>query len=426
MRGSAAFCLGINPPGSKFCGDCGAKLYPASAIARLSLQRDPAPQSTVSAERRQLTVMFCDLVGSTVLASRLDPEDLRDVIGVYHHCVAQTIRRFDGFIAKYMGDGVLVYFGYPAAHEDDAERAVRAGLALADAVGCLTGLVEPLRVRIGIATGLVVVGDLIGAGAAQEQAVVGETPNLAARLQVLAAPSAVVIDQRTHRLTGGLFDYEDLGAVEVKGFAEPVPAWRVLRESAVENRFEALHPSGGEAPLVGREEEIELLLSCWQRAKSGKGQVVLLSGEPGIRKSRIAAVFARRLAGEAHEQLRYFCSPYHQDSALHPTIARLENAAGFEREDTPEIKLTKLKTLLAPTQPPDEDLALLAELLSIPATTTGRYPALNLTPQRKKELTFEALLRQLVMLAQQRPVLMVFEDAHWVDPTSREQLDYIV
>ena len=285
------------------------------------------------------------------------------MIGAYHHCAAKTIGRFDGFVAKYMGDGVLVYFGYPAAHEDDAERAVRAGLALVEAVGHLTAPEAPLRVRIGVATGLVVVGDLIGTGAAQEQAVVGETPNLAARLQALAVPSAIVIDQRTHRLTAGLFEYEDLGTVEVKGYAKPVPAWRVLRESAVENRFEALHPSGEEVPLVGREGRSSCCSGAGSEPRTAR--VRLSCCLVSIGKLRIAAALRQRLAGEPHTSLRYFCSPHHQDSALHPIIAQLERAAGFAREDVPEIKLTKLKALLAPTQSSDEDVALLAELLLI-------------------------------------------------------------
>jgi class 3 adenylate cyclase/predicted ATPase len=406
-----------------------------AAIGELARAAEPVVQPIAgsearprdSAERRQVTIMFSDLVGSTALSARMDPEDLREIVSSYQRCVAEAVRRFGGFVAKYMGDGVLVYFGYPTAHEDDAERAVRAGLAVVEAVGRLPMEGEPLQVRIGIATGLVVVGDLVGAGAAQEQAVVGETPNLAARLQALAPPNAVVIAQGTHRLTGGLFEYQSLGTVEAKGFAESVRAWRVLEESQVENRFEALHPSGGETPLVGREGEIELLLRRWQRAKSGEGQVVLLSGEPGIGKSCITAALQQRLAGEPLTCLRYFCLPNYQDIALRPTISQLERSAGFAREDLPEIKLSKLEALLTPTRPSDEDMALLAELLSIPASTTaGRYPARELTPQRKRDLTFEALLRQLAMLARQRPVLMVFEDAHWVDPTSMELLDSVV
>src|SRR6201997_5043932 len=256
------------------------------------------------AERRQLTVMFCDLVGSTELSSRLDPEDLREVIAAYHRAVAKAVSGFDGFVAKYMGDGVLVYFGYPRAHEDDAERAVRAGLALIDAVGRLDVKSVRLQARVGIATGLVVVGDLIGEGSAQEQSVVGETPNLAARLQVLAEPDALVIAAGTRRLVGDLFEYRDLGAVEVKGIAAPVPAWQVLRPSAVASRFEALHGTVL-GPLVGRDEEIDLLLRRWARAKAGDGQVVLISGEPGIGKSRIAAALEERLPADPHLRLRY-------------------------------------------------------------------------------------------------------------------------
>jgi class 3 adenylate cyclase/predicted ATPase len=396
-----------------------------AAIAALHADVGPVPETTAraaAAERRQLTVMFCDLVGSTALSSQLDPEELREVIGAYHCAVAHVVGSFDGFVAKYMGDGVLVYFGYPRAHEDDPERAVRAGLGTVDAVGGLDVKSAKLQARVGIATGLVVVGDLIGAGSAQEQSVVGETPNLAARLQALAEPDAVVIAASTRRLVGDLFEYRDLGAIEVKGIAGPVPAWQVLRPSAVESRFEALRGSTLTL-LVGREEEVDLLLRRWARAKVGEGQVVLISGEPGIGKSRITSALAEYLQAEPHLRLRYFCSPYHQDSALFPFVDQLGRAAGFARDDMPAAKLEMLEGLLARAAPPDEDVALLADLLSLPASE--RHP-LNLSPQRKKERTLEALIRQLEGLARRQPVVMVFEDAHWIDPTSRELLDLVV
>ncbi|HWO85922.1 MAG TPA: adenylate/guanylate cyclase domain-containing protein, partial [Stellaceae bacterium] len=275
-----------------------------------------------AAERRQLTVLFADLVGSTELAARLDPEDLHEVIGAYHRAVAEIVAGFDGFVSRYMGDGVLVYFGYPQAHEDDAERAVRAGLGAIDVVGRLDVKSVKLQTRVGIATGLVVVGDLIGEGSAQEQSVVGETPNLASRLQALAEPDAVVISGGTRRLVGDLFEYRDLGAVEVKGIAAPVPAWQVLRPSVVTSRFEALRGSAL-TQLIGRHEEIDLLLRRWARAKAGEGQIVLISGEAGLGKSRITAALEECLHGEAHLRLRYFCSPYHQNSALFPFIDQL-------------------------------------------------------------------------------------------------------
>jgi predicted ATPase/class 3 adenylate cyclase len=369
--------------------------------------------------------MFCDLVGSTALASRLDLEDLREVIGDYHKDVETVVDRFDGFVAKYMGDGVLAYFGYPQAHEDDAERAIRAGLEIVTTARPVP--VAPggrLRVRVGIATGLVVVGDLVGAGEAQERGVVGETPNLAARLQALAEPGSVVIAASTHKLTGEIFEYEELGEVELKGFVAPVAVWRVRGESAVESRFEALHSAAALAPLVGREEEIQRLLRHWAQAKEGEGRVVLLTGEPGIGKSRLSVALEERLLDEPHIRLRYFCSPYHQDSALHPTIVQLERAAGFEREDTPEAKLHKLEVLLSQTSSPIADVILLAELLNIPSDDL--YAPRKLNPQLKKEETFEALLRQLVALAQHQPVLIIYEDMHWIDPSSRELLDRVV
>jgi predicted ATPase/class 3 adenylate cyclase len=407
------------------------------AIAGLRLEEASTPDSVLpstatgpdeltlperAAERRPLSVMFCDLIGSTALSARLDPEDLREVIRAYQACVTSTIQPFEGFIARYVGDGVLIYFGWPEAHETDAERAVRAGLAVAAAVGETQAGTEPLQVRIGIATGLVVIGEPIGAGDARQQTAVGETPNRAARLQSLAEPGQVVIDAATRRQVGNLFECRDLGTHNLKGLPAPTPAWQVAAENRTLGQFEALRSDV--TPLVGRDEDMDLLLRRWAQAQAGNGRVVMVCADPGVGKSRLAEVLAERIAATPHMRLRCFCSPHHQDSALYPVIVQMERAAGFTYGDEPAIRLTKLQTLLATAALLQEDVTLIAELHGLPTADLAPLP--DLTPQRKKEKLFEALLRQLEGLARRQPVLMVFDDLHWIDPSSREMLDRLI
>ena len=414
-------CGFANPSNARFCAGCGAPL--ASTESPADLAR-PSPPATPEAERRQLTVMFVDLVGSTELSARLDPEEMREVIRAYQSAVAAEVTRFEGHVAKFMGDGVLAYFGYPKAHEDDAERAVRAGLAITGKVGDLATGGRRQSARIGIATGGVVVGDLVGEGAAQEAAVVGETPNLAARLEALAEPDSVVIAAGTRRLLGGLFELADLGAHDLKGFGEPVRAWRVVGAGVAESRFDALR-GRHLGPLVGRKEELNLLLARWRRAADGEGQVVLLSGEAGIGKSRIVQALRERLAGEPCTPLSHYCSPYHTASALYPIIGLLERAARFSRDDSPATKLDKLEALLAQgTARLAEAVPLIADVLGLPAGEQYAQP--NLSPQRKAQRTLEVLVEQVGGLASRQPVLALYEDVHWIDPTTLVALGLLI
>ena len=381
------------------------------------------PSAAHVAERRQLSVLFSDLVGSTRLSEWLDPEDFSEVIRVYQERCAAAVVGFGGYVAKYMGDGILAYFGYPLAYEDAAERSVRAGLAIVGAVAAL----EPrpdltLQVRVGIATGLVVSDP--AAGGARGEVAVGKPLNLAARLQAIAEPGTVVIAEGTRRLLGNLFALEDLGPRPLEGFAGPVRAFAVVGEGAAEGRFEALR-AAGLTPLVGRERELGLLLDRWELAKEGEGQVVLLSGEAGIGKSRLVRALRERLADEPHTPLAQFCSPHHSNTALHPIFGLLERAAGLRRDEPPERQLEKLEAMLAlAVGDVREGAALLADLLGIPAA--GRYPPLDLSPQQRKERTFRALLDQLAGLAARAPALALYEDAHWADPTTLELLGRVV
>lgn len=411
-------CGAVNEPSARFCGRCGMGLARDVRVDALGTENplglEPSQQV---AERRHLTVMFCDMAGSTALSTRLDPEDLSEVIRGFQDACVQAIRRFDGFIARFMGDGVLAYFGYPRAHEDDAERAVRAGLAV---VHVISRLMLPakvrLEVRVGIGTGLVVVGGTIGEGSSQEQVVIGETPNLAARLQALAEPNSVVIADGTKQLLGRLFDLEDLGLRFLKGMANPTPSWRVVGEHAAESRFEAGQAQRATG-FFGREREVDLLMDRWLKAQNGEGQVILLSGEAGIGKSRIIAELRQKLVDDDHTRILYQCSPHHTNSPFYPVISQLQRAAGIAPNDLAEVKLDKLEKVLRRSFPTIAHVApLFATLLSLPFE--GRYAALSLTPRELKERTLVALNELLGGLAKHRPVMFILEDAHWIDPTT--------
>jgi class 3 adenylate cyclase len=403
-------------------GDLREEVCAENAGAQGDRLSSTVPVRSACPERRQLTIMVCNIVDSMSLAARFDPEDMRDLLVSFYRVVADVSAPFGGHVAQYLSDGVLVYFGYPAADEHDAERAVHAGLAIVDAIRTPKGSLEAvLQARVGIATGMVVFGDRLGNGDTPQSIAIGETPNLAARLQTAASAGEVVIAASTHRLVGGMFDCRALDADALKQLPQSVEAWRVRDEKTGVSRFEARR-AHALSPLVGRQEEIDLLLRRWDQAKSGEGRVVLLSGEPGIGKSRIAEALLERLAGEPHARLRYFCSPHHTHSPLHPFITQIEWAARFKPGSDSSAKLDRLEALLKPrARNLPQDLALIADLLSLP--TDGRYPVLALSPEQKLEMTLTALLDLFDDAAAQSPVLAVFEDAHWIDPTSLDLLD---
>ncbi|TFH42691.1 MAG: adenylate/guanylate cyclase domain-containing protein, partial [Lysobacterales bacterium] len=417
-------CGFANNPNAKFCGGCGKALTATTFSSNDSgLNREPSDP-----ERRQLTVMFCDLVGSTALAERLDPEDLRDLLAQYQDTCAGVIQRYEGHIGRYVGDGLLVYFGYPQAHEDDAQRGVRGGLDIVDAIRKLDAqITDPnvnLAVRIGIATGRVVAGDIGSGERVEERAIVGEAPNIAARLQALAEPDTVVIGASTHRLVEGLFDCDDLGPQRLKGISETVTAYRVRGQSSAPSRFEA-KAARGLTSLVGREEEIGLLLKRWSEAKDGESQVVLLSGEPGTGKSRISQSFRERLQDQPHSRMLYYCSPYHQHSALYPAVDQLERGLRLDKNDTPNQKLDKLDTVLRSFGLPVTHFgAALATFLSLPASE--RYPPLALSPDDRKRRALEAMVAMTEAMTTQQPLLMVIEDAQWIDPSTLELITLLV
>ena len=415
------------PPGSIASPSPQEERYAASSTPASSSSAAP---HTSEAERRQLTVLFCDLVDSTVLASQLDPEDLREVVRAYQEACAKVITRLEGHIAQYLGDGLLVYFGYPLAHEDDAQRAVRTGLGIVEALGQLnTRLAQErgvsLAVRLGIHTGLVVVGE-VGGGTRQEQLALGETPNLAARLQGIAAPNTVVISAATHQLLGGFFACQSLGTQLLRGLAQPIEVYQVLYESMARSRLEAAG-STGLTPLVGREQEGALLRELWMQVKDGLGQVVLLSGEAGIGKSRLVQVLKEHVATESQAWLTPCqCSPYYQHTALYPMIDLLERVAlHFEREESPQQKLSKLERFLVQYGLPlAEAVPLLASVLSLPLIAD--YAPLTVSPEQQKQKTLHALLTILLRIAAQQPVLFIMEDLHWVDPSTLEFLSLLV
>lgn len=427
-------------PAAKFCSECGARLAGdpikiATTSGGKAVQASPPETEGAQAERRQLTVLFCDLVGSTEMSSRLDPEDLREVIGAYHRCVAETTAAFDGFVARYMGDGALVYFGYPQGHEDNAERAIRAALALLANIRDLSVQGQELRARIGVATGLVIVGDLVTTGTSREHTALGETPNLAARLQSIAEPDTILVADHTKRLAGERFHYRDLGTIALKGFDVPARAWQVLSAARARSSFATLRTdqapradaatAPGAAPLVGRDQELRLLRDRWAQATAGQGRVAMLTGDAGIGKSRLVQALISQVETDAHVMLELRCSAYYTNSPLYPVIALLPGVLSWTREDSDEARLDKLALFCTRYQiSASEGLPLLMSLLSMPPS--ARYPLPPMGPERQRQRTLQILLEAVLAVAAEQPVLAIVEDLQWLDPSTLELLALLV
>lgn len=444
-RADALYCSGCGDKLERLCASCHASISPEARFCHLcgapygagdSSDSSPVPASGIQrtgydadAERRQLTVIFCDLVGSTAMSQRMDPEDLRTVIRAYQSNCGKVVSAFGGFVARYMGDGIMIYFGYPRADENDPERAVRASLDMIEAVSRLNETLGremevEVAARIGIDTGVVVVGEMIGEGISREESVVGSAPNLAARLQSLAPHNSVVISGNTHRVLGRLFEYEDLGSSTLKGFANPVHAWRVKRPAQTASRFEAMRDQWL-TPLFGRDEDADRLIRRWKEAKQGSGQVVLISGEPGIGKSRIVENFREQVVGEKHAEFTFQSSPLHKNSTLYPVIARFGTETGLNKAESDEARLGHLVTYFNELPSRREDLIkFFAHMFSI--RVNGRYSLPNLTPSEKKDQTLSAVVHLMDHFATRSPVLLIFEDLQWLDPTSLELLDRLV
>ncbi len=429
-------CDFANPPGFQFCGKCGASLTdqtptPSPVQGELPTQiASPPPEPHIpDAERRQLTILFTDLVDSTKLSGQLDAEDYREIVRAYQATCAEVIERFDCHLAQTLGDGLLIYSGYPVAHDNDAERAVRAGLGILDAMKALNERLDKdkgirLGVRVGIHTGLVVVGD-VGAGSKQEQLALGEVPNIAARIQGLAQPDTVVISNATYRLVQGYFECQALGERELRGVAEPIAIYRALQESGAQSRLDVA-TSRGLTPLVGRESEVTLLLERWNQAKDGQGQVVLLSGEAGIGKTRIVQTLKDHVADEPHIRWECRSSPYYQNTALYPITDLLQRTLQFQSDDFPEQRLEKLEQTLSQYHLPlEETVPLFAPLLSV-TIPEDHYPPLTLSPQRQRQKTLESIVAIVLELSEQQPVLFILEDLHWTDPSTLELLDLLI